>query len=127
MEKILAVIEKAEVKKISDLFTRKPPGLRFNETDALVVTFKAEDGDRNRSIFFFTLKPDGTFEEEALGADAARARRHRLAAFLRYYGIAQDVSSYNISAGADGLKGLSIEAIPVKGELAIYIPKGDLR
>ncbi len=124
MGRIRAVIEDAEVKGIGDLFTRKPPGLRFNETDALVVTFRADDGRRNRSLFYFTLKPDGTFEEDALGADAVKARRHRLASFLRYYKIAQDVSNYNITAGADGLKGRSIEAeaIPANGELAIYIP-----
>ena len=39
-----AVVEEAVVCKISDLFRRKPPGLGFNETDALVIEARLEDG-----------------------------------------------------------------------------------
>jgi len=71
--------------KDSDIFPKKPPGLRFNETDVLVVIAKTNDGKRIGATFYFSLKPDGTFEEAILGKDAAKARRHNLASFLRYY------------------------------------------
>ncbi len=120
MERINAVIEEAEVCKISDLFCRKPPGLGFNETDALVVTARTEDGQKIQSIFYFSLKPDGTFEENILGRDSAKARRHRLAAFLRYYKIADNISEYKLKDKVDELKGRSVEAIPVSDKMAIY-------
>jgi len=122
MKKIRAVIEGAGVYKISDLFRTKPAGLRFNETDALVVTARSDDGRKFKSIFYFSLKPDGTFEEEILGTDAAKFRRHRLAAFLRYYKIAEDVSVYNLMNRVDELKGLNVEAVSQDGEMAIYVP-----
>ena len=122
MERIRAVIESADVYKISDLFRTKPAGLRFNETDALVVVAKLDDGRMFKSIFYFSLKPDGTFEEEILGMDAAKFRRHRLAAFLRYYRIAEDASEYKLKTRVCELKGLNVEAIPVDGNMAIYVP-----
>lgn len=118
-----AVIENANVYKISDIFRAKPRGLRFNETDALVVTAKAKDGRKIRSIFYFSLKPDGTFEEEILGTYGAKFRRHRLASFLRYYEIAKDVSNYNLKDKVDELRGLGIEAISINSSsAAVYVP-----
>jgi len=122
MERIRAVIESAEVYKISDIFRTKPAGLRFNETDALVVMARSDDGRKFKSIFYFSLKPDGTFEEEILGVDAAKFRRHRLASFLRYYKIAEDVSVYKLKNRVGELNGLNVEAIPVDGDMAIYVP-----
>ncbi len=122
MERIGAVIEKAEIHKISDLFRKKPPGLRFNETDALVISARTEDGKGARATFYFSLKPDGTFEEEILGTSAAKARRHNLAAFLRYYKITEDVNKYKLKERVNELKGRSVEAIPIDGEVAIYFP-----
>jgi len=122
MERIRAVIESADVYKISDLFRTKPAGLRFNETDALVVMARLDDGRKFKSIFYFSLKPDGTFEEEILGADAAKFRRHRLASFLRYYKIADDVSVYNLKNRASELKGLNVEVVSRDGDREIYVP-----
>ncbi len=122
MKRISAVIERADIYKISDLFRIKPSGLRFNETDALVMTVRSEDGRKINSIFYFSLKPDGTFEEEILGTDAAKSRRHRLAAFLRHYKIAEDVRSYNLKDRVGELKGVSVEAVPIDDDMAIYVP-----
>jgi hypothetical protein len=122
MERIGAVIETAEIHKISDLFRRKPPGLRFNETDALIISARTEGGKEVRATFYFSLKPDGTFEEDILGTSAAKARRHRLAAFLRYYNITKDVNKYKLKERVNELKGRSIEATPIDGEVAIYFP-----
>jgi hypothetical protein len=122
MQKFKAVVEEAEVHKISDLFNRKPPGLGFNETDALVIKARMQDGRQVGATFYFSLKPDGTFEEEALGRDAVKARRHRLASFLRYYGLTDDVDKYKLKERIKELNGRMVEVIPTNGLLSIHIP-----
>lgn len=123
MDKFKAVVEEAEVHKISDLFSRKPPGLGFNETDALVIKARMQDGRQVGATFYFALKPDGTFEEEALGRDAVKARRHRLASFLRYYGLTDDVDKYKLKERIKELNGRMVEVIPTNGLLSIHIPQ----
>lgn len=123
MERIKAIIEEAGVHKIvGDLFTRKPPGLRFNETDAVVVTARADDGRRVTTTFYLCLKPDGTFEEESLGTDASRARRHKLASFLRYYRFAEDVGTYNLKDKVGDWIGKAVEVLSVEKGATIYVP-----
>jgi hypothetical protein len=117
-----AVVEEAVVCKISDLFRRKPPGLGFNETDALVIKARLEDGRQIGATFYFSLKPDGTFEEEPMGRNAIKARRHKLACFLRYYGMTDEVDKYILKDRISEFKGGNVEVIPIKGELSIYIP-----
>lgn len=127
MDKVKAVIEDAGVYKIGDLFTRKPSGLKINETDAIVVTAKTEEGDRMVTrTFYFCLKPDGTFYEESIARNPSRARRRRLASFLRHYKLARDVKSYNIKRRIGEWRGVPVEVIPVekdgiKDEM-IYVP-----
>jgi len=120
-----AVVEEAKVQKISDVFPRKPPGLRFNETDVLIVIAKANDGKQIGATFYFSLKPDGTFEEEILGKDAAKARRHNLASFLRYYRLTDDINRYKLKERISELKGQEVELVLVQGKLTIYFPRGD--
>jgi hypothetical protein len=122
MQPLTAVVEEADVYKISQLFHKKPPGLAFNETDALVIKARLEDGRQVGATFYFSLKPDGTFEEETLGRDAVKARRHKLASFLRYYRLAEEVDKYKLKERIHEFKGESVEIIPVHGELAIYAP-----
>ena len=124
MNKIDAVIEKASVHDIYDLFGRKPKGLKFNDTDAIVITARAEDGNKINHTFYFCLKPDGTFDVETVSKDGSRARRHRLASFLKYYGMTENVKEYNIKEGINEWKGKTIELIPgeKEGERSIYIP-----
>jgi hypothetical protein len=123
MPPLTAVVEEAGVYKISQLFRKKPPGIAFNETDALVIRARMEDGRQIGATFYFTLKPDGTFEEEALGRDAVKARRHRLASFLRYYHLADDVDKYKLKERIHELEGKGVEVIPIDGELSIYTPQ----
>jgi hypothetical protein len=123
METMNAVVEEADVCKISDLFRRKPPGLGFNETDALVIKARLEDGRQIGATFYFSLKPDGTFEEEPMGRNAIKARRHKLASFLRYYGMTDEVDKYKLKDRISEFKGGNVEVIPIKGELSIYIPR----
>jgi len=122
MEKFKAVIVDAKVCKISDLFHKKPPGLRFNETDAFVVSARTEDGRDAKATFYFSLKADGTFDEDPLGPSIVKARRHKLAAFLRYYGLTDDVNSFKLKEKANQMPGRSVEAILANGEATIYIP-----
>lgn len=122
---ISAVVEVAKVQKISDIFSKKPPGLRFNETDVLVVIAKTNDGKQIGATFYFSLKPDGTFEEEILGKDAAKARRHNLVSFLRYYRLTDEIDGYNLKERVTELVGRVVEIVPVQGNLAIYFPRGD--
>lgn len=123
MNHLKAVVEEAEVRKISQIFRRKPHGLGFNETDALIVRARTTDGRQVGATFYFSLKPDGTFEEEALGRDAVKARRHRLASFLRYYGLTREVDKYKLKDRISDLKGCNVEVVPVRGELAIFVPQ----
>jgi hypothetical protein len=123
MQSMKAVVEKAEVRKICEVFARKPPGLRFNETDVMVIQAKTNDGMHVEATFYFSLKPDGTFEEEILGKDAAKARRHRLASFLRYYHLTEDVDKYKLKDRIGELEGQVVEIVPVQEKLAIYVPR----
>ena len=121
MKKIKAVIEDVSIHKISDLFRRKPRGLRFNDTDALVVTAKTKDERKVRETFYFCLKPDGTFNAETISRNGSRARRQRLAAFLKHY-IAESAKGYNIKEGIEGWKGKEVEVVFHEGWGSIYIP-----
>ena len=123
METLKAVVEEADACKISDLFSRKLPGLGFNETDALVIKARLEDGRQIGATFYFSLKPDGTFEEEPMGRNAIKARRHKLASFLRYYGMTDEIDKYKLKDRISEFKGGNVEVIPIKGELSIYIPR----
>lgn len=123
MEKLRAVIEEASIHDIYDLFSKKPKGLKFNDTDAIVVTAKTEDGDTITHTFYFCLKPDGSFDQETISKDGSRARRQRLASFLKYYKIAENVKEYNIKERIGEWKGKTIEVVPGEKEgRIIYIP-----
>jgi hypothetical protein len=122
MEKAGAVIEEASLHKIYDLFSRKPGGLKFNDTDAIVVTAKTEDGKKITRTFYFCLKPDGTFDEKTVARDGSRARRQRLASFLRYYRLAENVKEYNIKERIGEWKGKTVEVVFDEKDESIYIP-----
>jgi len=123
LDKVKAVIEDAGVYKIRDLFTKKPPGLKINETDAIVVIAKAEGGERVVTrTFYLCLKPDGTFCEESIARNGSRSRRYRLASFLRHYKITRDVKSYNLRERIGEWKGVPVEVVPIEEDGIIYIP-----
>jgi len=119
MEKLRAVIEEASLYNIYDLFKRKPSALKFNDTDAVVVKAKTDDGKKITRTFYFCLKPNGTFDVNTISRDSSKARRHRLASFLKYYGLAENVREYNIKERIGEWRGKSIE---VEKEGNIYIP-----
>lgn len=123
MDKVKAMIEDVGVYKIGDIFTKKPPGLKINETDAVVVIAKAEGGERVVTrTFYFCLKPDGTFYEDSIARNGSCARRRRLASFLRHYKITRDVKSYNLRERIGEWKGVPVEVVPIEEDGIIYVP-----
>lgn len=122
MEKIKAVIEDASIHKISALWRKKPKGLHFNDTDALIVTAKTDDGRMVKETFYFCLKPDGTFNVDTVSRDGSRGRRARLAAFLKHYKMTDAVRGYNVKEGIKKWKGMNVEVVPHKDRDYIHIP-----
>lgn len=121
-EKIGAMIEEAKIYKISELWARKPKGLRFNDTDALIVTAKTKDGKAIRETFYFCLKPDGTFNIGTVSKDGSHVRRLRLASFLKHYKITDNVDEYNLKEGVRKWKGKEVLVVKAEGSGFIYVP-----
>jgi len=121
LEKVSATIQDVKIYKISDLWSRKPRGLKFNDTDALVITLRAQDGSTIKETFYFCLKPDGTFNVNTVSRDS-QARRRRLASFLKHYKIAGNVDEYNLKEGIKRWKGIEVAAIKVDDSGFIYVP-----
>jgi len=122
LEKVSATIQDAKIYKISDLWRRKPRGLKFNDTDALVITLRAPDGGTMKETFYFCLKPDGTFNVNTVSRDSSQARRRRLASFLKHYKITGNVDEYNLKEGIKRWKGIQVAAIKVGDSGFIYVP-----
>jgi hypothetical protein len=122
MEKVKAVIEDASIHKIFDLFKNKPRGLKFNETDAIIVSAKTDDNKKILRTFYFCLKPDGTFDENTAAMDGSRARRHQLSSFLINNGITDHIKEYNLKERIGEWKGQTIEAILSEKNGSIFIP-----
>jgi len=122
LEKISATIEDAKIYKISDLWRRKPKGLEFNDTDALIVTLKTSDGDIIKETFYFCLKPDGTFNVDTVSKDSSHARRLRLARFLKHYKIKDNVREYNLKKEVENLRGKEVTVMKCDSYGFIYVP-----
>lgn len=121
-EKIGAMIEEAKIYKITELWARKPKGLRFNDTDALIVTAKTKNGKTIRETFYFCLKPDGTFNVDTVSKDGSHVRRLRLASFLRHYKMTDNVDEYNLKEGVKTWKGKEVLVVKAEGSGFIYVP-----
>jgi len=122
LEKISATIEDAKIYKISDLWKRRPRGLKFNDTDALIVTLKTSDGGVIKETFYFCLKPDGTFNVDTVSKDSSHARRLRLARFLKHYKIKDNVREYNLKKEVENLRGKEVTVMKCDSYGFIYVP-----
>ena len=122
MEKVSATIQDANIYKISDLWRRKPRGLKFNDTDALVISLRAQDGSTIKETFYFCLKPDGTFNINTVSKDNSGARRRRLASFLKHYKITDNADEYNLKEGIKRWKGIEVAVIKVGDSGFVYVP-----
>ena len=122
MKTINAIIQDAKIYRISDLWRRKPKGLKFNDTEALVITLRAQDGSIIKETFYFCLKPDGTFSVNTVSKDSGGTRRRRLASFLKRYKIADNVEEYNLKEGIKQWKGMEVSVLKVGDSGFIYVP-----
>jgi len=122
LERISATIEDAKIYKIYDLWRRKPRGLKFNDTDAIIFTLKTSDGDVMKETFYFCLKPDGTFNVDTVSKDSSHARRRRLASFLKHYKITDNVKEYNVKEGVKKWKNKRVAVIKSDDSGFIYVP-----
>jgi len=122
LEKVSATIQDAKIYKISDLWRRKPRGLKFNDTDALVISLRAQDGSTIKETFYFCLKPDGTFNINTVSKDNSGARRRRLASFLKHYKITDNADEYNLKEGIKRWKGIEVAVIKVGDSGFVYVP-----
>lgn len=105
-----AEIIDARVRKISDIWRRKPGGLSFSDTDAVIVTAKTTNGNIVKETFYTCIKPDGTFNMKSL-SHASQARRKRLADFLIQYGMTKNIEDYNVLQRINEWKGKHVEVI----------------
>lgn len=119
---IKATIDDAKIYRISKLWRRKPHGLKFNETEAIVVTMRTEDGRTPRETFYLCLKPDGTFNVQTVSKDSGHLRRLRLAKFLKHYHFTDDVKHYNLKQNIGEWKGREVQIIESEGSTQIYVP-----
>jgi hypothetical protein len=120
MERVKGVIEGASLHAISDIFAKKPRGLKLNETDALIVRARSREGTAASRIFYFCLKPDGTVDEETLAGDGSRSRRHRLVSFLQYYGMTGTLQGYTLRDRLEDWRGREVEILAGTG--LIFVP-----
>jgi len=118
---IKATIEDAKIYGISELWRRKPPGLTFNDTDAIIVTMRTEDGRVLRETLYFCLKPDGTFNVQTVKY-RSRLRRLKLAKFLKHYRFTDDVKHYNLKQNIGEWKGKEVQITELKDSTTIYVP-----
>ena len=122
LKTINATIQDAKIHKISNLWRKKPRGLKFNDTDAIVVTLRVQDGSTIKEPFYFCLKPDGTFNVNTVSKDGSHVRRQRLASFLKHYKITDNVDEYNLKKGISKWKGKNVTAIKADDSCFIYVP-----
>jgi hypothetical protein len=111
-----ATIEDVAIKKVNAIWKRKPKGLGFEDTDAVIVTAGGIS-----ETFFICLKPDGTFEPKALNK-TSQAHRSRLVSFLKHYRFADEIKGYNIREKSREWVGKKIELTSSKSGDYIYIP-----
>ena len=112
MERVSAKIEDAKVLKISEMWRRKPPGVAFADTDAVIVTAKTPDGKTITETFYLRLKADGTMSTAAVDK-ISRGKQQRFAKFLERY-ITKEIKGYNVMERVGEWKGKSVEVVPYK-------------
>jgi len=114
-----AVIKDVSIRKVNSIWKRKPKGVGFEDTDAVIVT--AEADKPVRETFFICLKPDGTFDPKAINRDS-KAHRRRLVSFLKHYGFAEEAKGYNIQEKSKEWIGTKINLVSSEHGDYFYIP-----
>lgn len=120
-KRIKAKIEEAKIYDIYDLLKHKPKGLGFEDTDAIVVTAKTQDGKKITETFYVCIKPDGTLATNPISKHS-RFRREKLNRFLKHYKITEKIKDYKITEEIEKWRGVEVEVVPYKDAGYIYIP-----
>jgi len=112
-----AIIKDVKLKSIFDLWEKKPQGLSFADTDAIVLTIKA-NGKTISETFYCRINANGTLA--TAGANKLSLRRQKtLQVFINKY-ISKE-KNYNIRKRIDEWKGKIVELITCKGEEIIEL------
>ncbi|MDP3026377.1 MAG: hypothetical protein Q8N63_01620 [Nanoarchaeota archaeon] len=107
-----AIIKDVKLKSIFDLWERKPQGLSFADTDAIVLTINA-NGRTISETFYCRITANGTLA--TTGANKLSLRKQKtLQAFINKY-ISKE-KNYNIRERNNEWKGKTIELIKCNGE-----------
>ena len=107
-----AIIKDVKLKSVFDLWERKPQGLSFADTDAIVLTINA-NGKTISETFYCRITANGTLA--TTGANKLSLRRQKtLQAFINKY-ISKE-KNYNIRKRINEWKGKTIELIKCNGE-----------
>ena len=119
MERLNAKIEDAKVCKLNELWRKKPPGVTFADTDAVIVTAKTADCRTIKETFYLRLKADGTMSTAAVDK-ISRAKQQRFAKFIERY-ITKEIKGYNVKERAGEWKGKNVEVVPYKQTGFIHV------
>jgi len=107
-----AIIKDVKLKSIFDLWGKKPQGLSFADTDAIVLTIKANSKTISET-FYCRINANGTLA--TAGADKLSLRRQKtLQVFISKY-ITKE-KNYNIRKRINEWKGKTVELISCNGE-----------
>ena len=107
-----SIIKDVKLKSIFDLWERKPQGLSFADTDAIVLTIEA-NGKTISETFYCRITANGTLA--TTGANKLSLKRQKmLQVFINKY-ISKE-KNYNIRKRINEWKGKTIELIKCNGE-----------
>jgi hypothetical protein len=111
VDRIGATIQDVRIARVGEIFSRRPKGLRINETEALIVRARTDDGRIATRTFYLCLRPDGTTDLDTIASGRSRTRRRRLASFLKYYGLMNRERRCNLREAVKGWCGRHVEAM----------------
>lgn len=114
------IIKDAKIYSVFDIWKRKPRMLAFNDTDVIII--KVKSGEKEiKEIFFTCIKADGTFCLKT-PSRTSRARREKLAAFLRYYFKTKEPEKYNLKERIEEWKDKEVEVETIDKTDYVYVP-----
>ena len=106
-----AIIKDVKLKSVFDLWETKPQGLSFADTDAIVLTIKA-NGKTISETFYCRITANGTLA--TTGANKLSLKRQKmLQVFINKY-ISKE-KNYNIRKKINEWKGKPVKLIKCKG------------
>ena len=113
-----AIIHKAELKRIDDVWKKhKPQGLGFSDNDVIILGLKTAAGKTFEEDFYCRLKGDGTLGHSI--TKASEKRQRNIQNFISKY-ISKS-ERYSVRENIIQWKGKEIEVEEIDGSLFIVI------